>query len=478
MSLARSVFRNAVFKGAGEVVVRLLSFAFVVFVARSLQASDFGVLNFAYSFPILFIVLADFGFNPLLIREASRQPEQAGKIFFNLFGMKSLLSLAYAGAVALGLRLLSPAAPFYRVAYLLALFMLLNSFTEFLNAVFQSRQRMELEALVMSWQKLSLLVLGLLALALGWGLEGVAAAYVAAGACGLVAAALLLRQTGFVRGAWRFDPAYLRYALGQALPLTLTTLFINIYFRIDMTLLAKMRPAAEVGWYGAAHKCIEVLMVVPAVLVAASFPGFSRLFVENPERLRQASHNLLRLLLLLAVPLAAGGILLGRPLLELVFGAGYRAAGGAFGWLAVALAFIFMNYLLSYLLISGGRQKINALVAGLAVIVSVGANLLLIPRFGYLGAAASAAATEAVLFAAYFGSVHRLLFPLSLGKPLLRVLLATAVMLIPVWWLRQTPVPAVILGLAAYLAAAWWLKALHPDDLEIWKRIFRRSDHA
>lgn len=477
--LSRSVAQNVFFKGLGEILIRLLSFAFIVLVARSLAPDDFGALNFAYSFPLLFIVLADFGFTPLLVREASRDPERSGRIFASLLHLKLLLSVVFLAAVLAGLWWLAPGPGMRRAAYLLAGFMLLNSFTEFCNGLFQARQQMQLEAGVMAWQKLSLLGFGLLALGLGWGLYGVAGAYLAAGCNGLAAAVLILRRRGLITGVRQIDPGYLRYAWRQALPLTLTTLFINLYFRIDMTLLAKMRPAVEVGWYGAAHKCIEVLMVVPAVLVTAVFPGFSRLFVEDRERLRKAGEKILRLLLLLALPLAAGLGLVATPLMRFLFGAGFAAAGPALAWLGVALAFIFLNYMLSYLLICAEQQKINALVSGLAVGVSLAANLLLIPRFGYAGAAAAAAVTETFLFLAYWQAVRRRLFQPLLGQTFLRCLAATACMAAGLWWVRGLhPLLSTALAVLGYGLAAWLLGAVLPEDWESLSAVWKRKTHA
>lgn len=477
MSLMRSVAKNALFKGSGELAVRLLSFAFVVYVARALHPADFGVLNFAYSFPLLFIVIVDFGFNPLLIREANRRPEETSRLFHNLLVLKLALAGLYLVAVGVGTWGLAPGPAFQPVTLLLAGFMLLNSFTEYVNAVFQARQQMQLEAGIMAWQKLSLLGFGLLALGLGGGLFGVALAYLAAGLCGLAAAVVVLVRTRFVAGAWRLDLGLLRTGLREALPLTLTTLFINLYFRIDMTLLARMRPESEVGWYGAAHKCIEVLMLIPAVLVASAFPGLSQLQTSDPEHLRRAARQLLRSLLFLGLPLAAGGALLGRPLMVLCFGPEFAPAGAALGWLGAALALIFWNYPLSYLLIAAGRQRINALASGLAVVVGVAANLTLIPAYGYLGSAAAAVLTEAFLLAAYAWAVRRM-FRLQLGDAVWRTAAATLVMAVLVWLLRAwTPVAVVLVGAAAYAGALVLLRAVTVEDLRLLTRLFtRRAD--
>ncbi len=474
MNLAQAFARNAFFKGLGEIFIRLLSFAFIVLVARTLGGHDFGVLNFAYSFALLFVVVIDFGLNPLLIRDAAREPERLPHIFYNFLIVKIGLALLFGVAVLVGLSIVTPEPAMRRAAYWLTAFVLLNSFTEFCNTVFHARQQMQFEAAVMIFQKIALLAFGLLALGLGWGLFGVAGAYVAAGGCGLAVALGILIRGGFIKGNWKPDIGFLKYIWRQALPLTLTTLFVNLYFRIDMIILAKLRPAEELGWYGAAHKCVEVLIVVPAVLVAAAFPGFSKLFREDRRKLARASLKILRILLLLGLPLAGGTVILARPLMVLIFGPAYTASGYALAWLSVALCFVFLNYPLSYLLISGERQKVNALVSGLAVLVSVGANLFLIPKFGYLGAAVAAVLTEAFLLAAYFIAVSRCLFPLPLFIHLVRVIVATGIMLVPVWFMRNLhPIFAITAGVSVYAAAVWLVKAIQSEDIDILRRIMK-----
>jgi O-antigen/teichoic acid export membrane protein len=476
MTVARSFAKNVFFKGIGEIFIRLLSFAFIVLVARTVGDEQFGVLNFAFSFALLFVVIVDFGLNPLLVRDGAKHIEQTANFFFNLLIIKLGLTVIFCGVFFIGLHILAPQASMMPIAYAMAGFVMLNSFAEFINTVFHAHQKMQFEAAVMTLQKMALLGLGLLALSLGWGVFGIALAYVVAAGLSVLIGIGILWRGSFLQGTWKLEMSFMRYALRQALPLTLTTLFINLYFRIDMTLLTKFRTAEEVGWYGAAHKCIEVLMVVPAILVVAAFPGMSKLFQENRKTLIRAATKLLRLLLLLGLPIAGGAILIANPLVLIIFGKEYAAAGSALSWLAVALCCIFVNYALSYLLISGGKQKVNAVVSGLAVLVSIGSNLLLIPRLGYLGAAISATITEVFLLAAYAISVKRLLFSIPVGMSLLRIALATAGMMVVVWFLRESnPVVSISTGVVIYILGIWLFRAIEKDDVDLLQRIFKRT---
>jgi O-antigen/teichoic acid export membrane protein len=191
--------------------------------------------------------------------------------------------------------------------------------------------------------------------------------------------------------------------------------------------------------------------------------------VEDRDRMRRAAERVLHLLFLLAVPLVTGAVLLARPLMVLIFGHAFAPAGAALAWLSVALGFIFVNYLLSYILISAEHQTLNALVSGLAVLVSVSSNLLLIPRWGFAGAGAAAAVTESVLFLAYAGCVRSRVFVLRLESPG-RVLLSGAGLSVVVWFTRAFPVVLVIAcGAVVYGTLLWLLRAVTPADLQ-WLR--------
>lgn len=475
-NLARKFAKNAFFKTIGEIGIRLLSFIFIVMVARVLGDEQFGKINFAYSFALLFVVIVDFGFNPLLVRETARRPEQTAPLFYNLLLVKFGLAVLFGLGLIIGLQVVTNDHQVTIIVLWIAAFVLLNSFTEFICAVFHGHQKMELEAVAMVTQKAALLLIGLSAVSLGWGVIGVAQAYTWAGCGGLVTAIGLLFKAGMLNQPWKIDRSLIKDAVRQALPLTLTTLFINIYFRIDMTILAKLTGNEQVGWYAAAHKCIEVLMVIPSILVLAAFPGVAKLFHDNQAQLAKAGMKILRLLAMLGLPIAVGSSLVGVPLITLIFGQTFRPAGYALPYLAFALAFIFLNYALSYFLIAAHQQKINAVIAGSATLVSIAGNFWLIPRFGYLGAAGAALMTELFLFAAYYMMVNCRVFKINWSGSLFKLAAAVTAMALVVWPLKHySPLISIPVGMAGYALALWLFKAVDADDVSLLKKVLRKK---
>ncbi len=101
-------------------------------------------------------------------------------------------------------------------------------------------------------------------------------------------------------------------------------------------------------------------------------------------------------------------------------------------------------------------------------------NLLLIPPYGYLGAAAASTITEAALFAGGWWLLRRNRVSLSIVGSIARVLASAGAMGIVVYLIRSWPLPIVIiLGAAVYLAALLLTRALNPEEWSIVRSGFR-----
>jgi O-antigen/teichoic acid export membrane protein len=103
--------------------------------------------------------------------------------------------------------------------------------------------------------------------------------------------------------------------------------------------------------------------------------------------------------LAIALPIAVGTLLLSDRLIYIIYGKEYFKTIPALKILAIALIFIFVNYILMNILVAVDRQKTNAIMAGTCVLVNIALNLCLIPHYGYLGAGTATVITEIVLFA-------------------------------------------------------------------------------
>jgi O-antigen/teichoic acid export membrane protein len=284
-----------------------------------------------------------------------------------------------------------------RALALLGLAALVNAFVDYLLAIFRGFERLADEAHLNVARALLISACGLGALAVhrtvGALSAGLLAGMVGSGLYGL---RLLRRGYGLDAGTSKFDRELWRAAAREALPLWMATLFSLLYFKGDVVILKLFSGNAEVGAYSAAYKIFEGLMIIPSVVLAATFPPLARA-KDDPERQRRWEVALAALLLTLGAAVGLCLYLTSDRVVALLYGAGFARAAPSLRVLALALPILFLNFGLTHFLIARDLERRNLLFAALMLVVNVSANLLLIPRLAGPGAACATLVTEVAL---------------------------------------------------------------------------------
>jgi O-antigen/teichoic acid export membrane protein len=279
-----------------------------------------------------------------------------------------------------------------------------------------------------------------------------------------------LRQA---RGA-RAEPARLRsYAL-YGYPIAASLALTVVLSSTDRFLLAVYLDEAAVGAYHAsysiANRTLDVLFLwlgsagQPALVMALERGGLDRLKIAAREQLST--------FLLIGLPAAAGVALVARPLAEVLIGEELRsAAAGVTPWIALsALLFGLTAYYFGQAFTLGKKTRsllvAMAIPAGLNVIL----NLILVPRFGLIGAAWATAASFAVgLIATSLLGRRVIALPVP-WESLIRCGVATALMAVvvarlpPIGGIGELVLDASVGGLV-YAAAALTLNAAGVRDV-------------
>jgi O-antigen/teichoic acid export membrane protein len=187
--------------------------------------------------------------------------------------------------------------------------------------------------------------------------------------------------------------------LRAALPLGGATVLSIAYTRTAIFLLDAYQGSAVVGVYGMATRLIEPLSLVPAALMAAVFPAIvSRERHEGTTATWLRRHSVL-VLAATGFAVALAGIALGPTLIWLLYGDQYSGAEIVFSILAVASVPVFVNYALTHFLIAADRQHLNFVFNAVIFALNLLLCLLLIPRWGAVGAGGAVLASELALLA-------------------------------------------------------------------------------
>ncbi|RLB57544.1 MAG: hypothetical protein DRI34_07500 [Deltaproteobacteria bacterium] len=195
-----------------------------------------------------------------------------------------------------------------------------------------------------------------------------------------------------LRGRW--DGSLVRFSI----PVGLAELLNQAIYRVDVILIgAFMQDPLQVANYGA---CILLSNTISSVRYAFD-PVLSPVVAETMVSgdLGRLQHNLrlmVRWVTLLAFPLFVVMLVFGRTLLGL-WGESYASAHTALSLLASGHMINAVLGLHQWPVVMSGRSRLDLLNNAVAFAVNLGLNLLLIPRFGLVGAASATLAGNLVL---------------------------------------------------------------------------------
>jgi O-antigen/teichoic acid export membrane protein len=170
--------------------------------------------------------------------------------------------------------------------------------------------------------------------------------------------------------------------------------------------------------------------------------------------------------LLLTIPLAAGGMFLSRPLIQLLFGDQFIGGAAALGILIWIIPVSSSRALYRSALMSHGYQNENMWISLVAVAVNVSLNIILIPHFSYRGSAVASLAAELVLLFLLHQYVRRKIARLPLVHHIWKPVLASIIMSAFVVWFDSYNVIARIAGgFLVYALAGAMLKAYNLREI-------------
>jgi O-antigen/teichoic acid export membrane protein len=482
LSTAQRVFRNSAFPLTASLLNKAADLGFAVIMFRVLGAEGVGAYTFAGVLTTYFDIVVGWGLATLITRDVARDRASAGRYLGNGAALRLVLWL---GAVGVTWLLVGPlgstldiSAPLALAIWLLVIGLLPSLLSGVLSALFMAHERMDLPAAVTVFSTISKVVLGLVALLVGWGYVGLAAVSIVTNVATL---ALLAVLYGVLIGWPRpsVDPRFCWLLLGTSFPLMVNGLLNQLFFKVDVLLLKPLAGDQALGWYSAAYKLIDGLQVIPASFVLALFPLLSRYAVEDRQHLARLGETGLKVLLVAAFPVAVGTTLLAGPIIQVLAGPDYLPESAwAIQILIWYLPIGFTNGLLQYVLIAVNRQRTLSVAFGIGLAFNVAANLALIPVYGYLAAAVVTVFSELVLLAPFLWVTSREVGSLAVLGVAWRPALAAAIMAGPVWLVGAWSAPlAIVAGALVYGAALLALRVITPEERAELRSLLSRSPH-
>jgi O-antigen/teichoic acid export membrane protein/O-antigen ligase len=476
--VSRRTLGNVVFAAIGSSVGKIGTLAFALIGARALSKGDFGAFSYAVAVGALLAALPGWGFDRVLIRDASVRPERLNIYLAEIYTWRALVATpVFAAAVAVELLVERDTEVIVAFVAIVAALLLDMVFDQSAMAAAAARQRLGGVAAAQTFQRIATALLAVAAVIGGFGLVGFSVALLAGNLVGTAGTLLALRAIG-VQGDFAAMTRRGFAAFGRgSFVLGLDSILAMALWRLDAVILEALKGDAAVASYSVAYRMLETALFVTFSVTAAIYPVMSAPAGDQIGRVKAAIERGMSVVAIAYVPYGLALVTRSEGIVEILFGAKYRvSAAGPLAWLAIAPIAVAFGYIATSALVSQHHVRGTILASLAATIFNVSLNFALIPTLGANGAGIATFAAYAFESAILFVLVSKRFGVPRLDRAMRESVLAGVVM---AGVLAVVHIDTVVdIGLASIAFGVSWLvltARFAPERLELVRSFLRRG---
>jgi O-antigen/teichoic acid export membrane protein len=415
--LARVARLSAAFLGSNLARAGIgfgLSFA----LARGLGADGFGRWILCTAWASTLTVVSDLGLGVLLTRDGAREHAEAGRLLIAGLVLRLSLAIPLAAFLYAGAAFISSDPQTIAGLRIAALLGTAGATYGCFGALLRSQPRWlpTVLALETGWLAIQLVAASWL-VGIGWAGRAGRAGWAGWGGTEgrgivvLMTLAVLVQAAQIVTAValWRLvfgergrvhapSIGVLRVFARRAMPFAASGIVANLQTRVGPLMLGYLSTSPELGFFAAASRFGSVARLVPQAMFAGALPVLSHEHGRDGGAAERMARTFDAMLLGGSAAVAVGSALFAVPVLRLVYGPSFTPAAPALIWVSVGLIPLLSNSGRKVFLYATGGEASVVRWSTVGVILQVVFGAVLIPALGSVGAAASLAAGEAVIW--------------------------------------------------------------------------------
>jgi O-antigen/teichoic acid export membrane protein len=402
INLRQTIFKNTFWLGFGTALSKIIRAVTVIYAARILGVSGYGIFSYALGVATFFTIFSDIGLSPLFVRELSavKSEKERGRLesnnyeqreyFSNIFLLKIILLLITILMVVFIAPLFTTINEARALLPIAALLLAADSLRGFMVSFSRSENRMEIEALITILTEVFITGLSLFVLFKFPSDKNLLIAYSTGSAIGMLISVWIFREQlkKYLVKLRGFNHKILMRIFSFSWPFAILGLFSPFMLNIDIIIVSWFRPVSDLGFYAAAQKPILLLYGIPGFLATSVFPIIVNLIKKNEsQKLKVLLEKSIQATMVIAIPMLIGGIILAEEIIILLFGNQYIGATLAFQLLLFTFIFVFPGSIIENVIFAFNQQRIFLISIIGGSLINVVFDLLLIPPYGIAGSA-------------------------------------------------------------------------------------------
>lgn len=434
--------------------------------SRYLGIGGFGDYNIVLVYLFIVVAVSDLGLYSILSREIAKPGSNESDLISNIFGLRifsilafflvsfiALWFLPYTWSVKMGILIASPGFLFLSTNQIL-----MGVFQKYLKTIwpvigdFITRVVQLVLIILFIYFKLDFLFF-----IFAMSISSLIGFFV-----NLIFAKRLVNFSLIFK--WGFS----REILKKSWPLAISSILTLLYFKMDSFMLSLMKPSVDVGIYSAAYKVFEGLLFFPAAFSGLMLPLMSNVVDGQMDKFKMYYKKAMDFLVIITLPIVAGGIILSDKIALLIGGKEFLAASVPIKILMIALFFVFLGNLFGNVIIALDKQKKMIYVYGAGVIIATVFNLIFIPKYSYMSTSVATLLTEMAVNSALFFIIIKEIKYWPFDFRFLKVLFSSLIMSgILLFFISWNLFALVFFGAIIYAAVLFLIKGISRQEIMV-----------
>ena len=381
---SKSILENGMAIMLTKMSLSVSSLIITILMARQLGPEPMGVFAIVMGLFTIVQYISILGYDTVVVREIAKAPEQGSWLIQQGVVLGLMASLIGIPVMLMAGTILSYSFP-VKVSLLLSSISLLPSFLNVLaESIFIGLKKARIAVTAAFVRESTWLVLSVGALAMSQDINLLIGAFVISRFVGVAMFIFFLHQEGL---RWpnviHWDKLLgLRHVLPTFLCINVAN---NLLQELDVIILSKFVPVADVGYYSVAKKILRVSFIIIFGLIMALFPVIVETLHKAHDSVVRCFEEYTLRVLYLSCLIAVTVFFLVGPLIGLVLGQGFTpsiALVQALIWKIIPLS---LSFLWSRFLIAANHQSRDMLALAMGLGVYLVTSILWVKQWGIIG---------------------------------------------------------------------------------------------
>lgn len=383
----QTILKNTFWLSFGEIISRLIKMFIFIYAARYLGVTQWGIFSYGLALVGIFSVFSDIGVNTILLREASKQSEKIGSYISTSFVIKFVLSLL-SSLLLLSMIFFVREESIKHIIPFIMIMLFIDGLREFGFSLNRAFERMEIEAVVKIISSVVLMIGAIYIVYKNPTAISLISAYIIAGIISIII--LFITVYRKISSLILFiDKKLIKPIFIESWPIGIVAIFGALLASIDTAILGWFDTTTEVGYYAAAQKPIQIILLIPALMATALIPFFSRSAGKDDQSFSKVLGRVITLSLFLMTFISIFTIIFAPFLITTLFGSQYLRAVPILQIIAISSVASVPSIFLSNALIAHNKQKKVISFIAIGALSNIILSFILIPPYGIYGAAIS-----------------------------------------------------------------------------------------